>query len=200
MYNSTLDCFYKIIKKESIFGLYKGITSPLYCLAVINAIIFGLQANIMRYLDDPTSYKSVALSGVLAGGVQTVICAPMELTKTFLQMQGIGERKQMFKLSNTSMYNSAFDCVKKIYLKRGLRGIFRGYNVTMVRELPAFGLYFTSFKWCCEKMSPTGKEEDMSVPALLAAGGFAGTLGWVVTYPIDVSSKITSPTLYNFNN
>jgi hypothetical protein len=120
------------------------------------------------------------------GGIQTFITAPTELCKTYLQMQGIGEKRQLFKLSKTAIYKNAFDCVRKIYNQRGIYGIYRGFSITLARELPSFGSYFTSFKWFCEKLSPTGKEADMKVWELLIAGGCAGTIGWVFTYPIDV--------------
>jgi len=186
VYKNTLDCFAQIIRKESTLGLYKGMSSPLYCLSFINALIFGLQANLSRIMDDDKSYRSICLSGMIAGGLQTLICSPMELIKTHLQMQGIGEKRELFKLSKTTLYKSAFDCVKKIYSKRGLSGLYRGFTITLVRELPAFGLYFTSFKYICENYSSTGDESTMRVWELLVAGGLAGTIGWIVTYPIDV--------------
>ena len=123
---------------------------------------------------------------MLVGGIQTFITAPTELCKTYLQMQGIGEKRQLFKLSKTAIYKNAFDCVIKIYNQRGMHAIYRGFYITLARELPSFGSYFTSFKWFCEKLSPTGKEADMKVWKLLIAGGCAGTIGWVFTYPIDV--------------
>lgn len=186
IYNGTFDCFAKIIQKESIFGLYKGMSSPLYCLAFINALIFGLQANISKFLSNSNDYRSICLSGMIAGGVQTFICSPMELCKTYLQMQGVGEKRELFKLSKTYMYQNAFDCVYKIYKMRGLKGLYRGFYITLARELPAFGLYFTVFKFYCENFSTTGNESTMRIWELLVAGGLSGTFGWILTYPIDV--------------
>lgn len=68
-------------------GLFKGMSSPLASVAVINAMIFGVYGNVQRRLDDPTSLKSHALAGSVAGLVQSFICSPMELVKTRLQIQ-----------------------------------------------------------------------------------------------------------------
>lgn len=40
-YNGTYDCIKKIIKSESITGLYRGMSSPMAGIAFVNAIVFG---------------------------------------------------------------------------------------------------------------------------------------------------------------
>ena len=56
-------------------------------VALINGIIFGVYGNIQRRMDDPTSLRSHALAGALAGLSQSVISSPMELIKTRIQVQ-----------------------------------------------------------------------------------------------------------------
>ncbi|KAF4082520.1 hypothetical protein AMELA_G00152230 [Ameiurus melas] len=87
LYRGTFHCFHSIIRQESIFGLYKGIGSPMMGLTFINAIVFGVQGNTMRLLgkDTPTNQF---LAGAAAGTIQCIICCPMELAKTRMQMQG----------------------------------------------------------------------------------------------------------------
>lgn len=68
-------------------GLYKGIGSPMMGLTFINAIVFGVQGNAMRYLGQDTPMNQF-LAGAAAGTIQCVICCPMELAKTRMQMQG----------------------------------------------------------------------------------------------------------------
>lgn len=41
LYRGTFDCLKKIIQKDSVGGLYRGISSPLASISVLNAIVFG---------------------------------------------------------------------------------------------------------------------------------------------------------------
>ena len=68
-------------------GLYAGVSSPLFGLAFINAVVFGVQGNVNRQFKDPDSLKSLFISGAIAGLAQTFICSPMELTKTIMQVR-----------------------------------------------------------------------------------------------------------------
>jgi solute carrier family 25 carnitine/acylcarnitine transporter 20/29 len=39
------------------------------------------------------------------------------------------------------LYNGMIDCVRKIYKENGIRGVYKGFLITMYRELPASGVY-----------------------------------------------------------
>ncbi|KAJ3606370.1 hypothetical protein NHX12_025891 [Muraenolepis orangiensis] len=179
LYRGTFHCFQTIIRQESMLGLYKGIGSPMMGLAFINAIVFGVQGQAMRLLgrDTPTNQF---LAGSAAGAIQCVICSPMELAKTRLQMQGTGEKK-----SSRKLYKGSLDCIVRIYNREGLRGVNRGMLATFLRETPAFGVYFLTYDVLTRAM---GCEADAPymIPKLLFAGGMAGITCWLSTYPIDV--------------
>uniref|UniRef100_A0A4W5QVR5 Uncharacterized protein n=1 Tax=Hucho hucho TaxID=62062 RepID=A0A4W5QVR5_9TELE len=55
--------------------------------------------------------------------LQSIICCPMELAKTRMQLQGLGERKSKQKL-----YKNSLDCLVRIYRKEGFCGINRGMS------------------------------------------------------------------------
>ncbi|XP_019750528.1 mitochondrial basic amino acids transporter-like isoform X3 [Hippocampus comes] len=179
LYRGTFHCFQSIIRQESMFGLYKGIGSPMMGLTFINAIVFGVQGNAMRMLgrDTPTNQF---LAGAAAGAIQCVICCPMELAKTRMQMQGSGEKK-----SSRKMYKNSVDCLLRIYRREGVRGINRGMVTTFVRETPGFGIYFLAYDVLTRQL---GCEPDdrYLIPKLLFAGGLAGMASWLSTYPVDV--------------
>lgn len=48
---------------------------------------------------------------------------------------------------------------------------FRGFLATVLRDCPAFGIYFASYDWMARKMSKDGKMESLTTPQLLFAGG-----------------------------
>jgi len=70
MYKGTFDCLSQIINKEGAKGLYKGMSSPLFGVAGINAITFGAYGNVLRLLPNPDSIGSVTLAGSAAGMIQ----------------------------------------------------------------------------------------------------------------------------------
>ncbi|KAJ3276751.1 hypothetical protein HDV01_002804 [Terramyces sp. JEL0728] len=66
----------------------------------------------------------------------------------------------------------------------GIPGLFKGLPTTIIRETPSYGAYFASYELMC-RMIPDVDPNEPS-PGLLLAGGFAGIIGWLSTYPIDV--------------
>ena len=164
--------------------MFKGITSPLYGLAAINAIVFGVQGNIQRRMSNPGSLSSHFIAGSLAGVAQCVICSPMELAKTRMQVQGQGESLQKYRHTKHS-YSGPVDCLVKIYKAEGVPGVFRGMGLTVARETPSFGVYFVTYEYLCRQFR-FANGERVGVLGLLVAGGMAGMASWISTYPVDV--------------
>ena len=121
--------------------------------------------------------KDVLFAGSTSGFVNAFVSTPMELIKIRLQNQtnSKGERKSL-------LYNGPIDCAKKILKKDGFRGLFRGLPTTIIREVPSYGAYFASYEIFC-KMIPNSNSNDPSF-GLLMAGGFAGVIAWMSTYPV----------------
>jgi len=191
LYKGTFHCFTSIIRKESVQGLYKGISSPMAGVTVVNAIIFGVYGNVQRNMPAPDSLFSIFLAGSTAGIVQSVVCSPMELAKIRLQLQAdldmtrtVGTNTRSFKNKLRTRYSGLFDCLKKVKTADGWRrGVFRGYGVTVLREAPGFGTYFLSYELLSRSFS---QGSDGGTLSILLAGGLSGIASWVLTYPIDV--------------
>jgi len=178
LYKGTLDCLKKIVLKESPMGLYAGVSSPLFGLGFINAIVFGVQGNVSRQFSDPNSLKTLFISGSVAGFAQTFICSPMELTKTIMQVQ--------HDHANAPQYKSPFDCFIKLFKSSGFRGVFRGFGLTTLREVPSFGTYFVTYEQLMRMAPDASPSSIKGLSYLLLAGGLAGCASWFVTYPVDV--------------
>lgn len=168
-----------VMSFSQVFGLYKGIGSPMMGLTFINAIVFGVQGNTMRLLGQD-SVTNQFLAGAAAGSIQCVICCPMELAKTRMQMQGTGEKKSARKL-----YKNSLDCLVRIYRREGVRGVNRGMVTTLIRETPGFGVYFLAYDVLTRSLGCEPEDRYM-IPKLLFAGGMAGIASWLSTYPVDV--------------
>lgn len=71
-YKSSIDALRRIIAEERFFGLYKGVTSPMLGVAVMNASIFGIYGLALRQLqgtDDKSSLQDVFIAGCASGVV-----------------------------------------------------------------------------------------------------------------------------------
>ncbi|XP_033606387.1 mitochondrial basic amino acids transporter isoform X2 [Cryptotermes secundus] len=179
-YKGAVDCFTKIIRKESVGGLYKGMSSPMAGVAMVNAVVFGVYGNFQRHSPQPDALSSHFLAGAAAGFVQSFVCSPMELVKTRLQVQ-------QHSAVPGGGCGGPMNCLSQVVKTEGFRGVFRGLGTTICREVPGFGLYFVAYEFM------TRSAGDLSEPRppvgtlrMLLAGGFSGTLSWVLTYPIDV--------------
>ncbi|XP_037085822.1 mitochondrial basic amino acids transporter-like [Pollicipes pollicipes] len=176
-YRGTFHCLHSILVKEGTRGLYRGLTSPMFGVAAVNALTFGIQGNVRRLMADPDCLSAQCRAGMIAGGCQAIVVSPMELVKSQLQVQsdttGMGRR----------FFRSPWDCCRQLYASTGWRGLMRGYWITVAREVPAFGLYFGTYE-----LLTTGLVGDQrkSLSHMLLAGGMAGVASWVFTYPIDV--------------
>lgn len=128
MYRGTYDCLKKIVQKESIGGLYRGISSPLASISVLNAIVFGVYGNVQRRTNDPNALMTHFWAGSAAGLSQTLICSPMELVKSRLQIQN--------NIPNAVKHKNPWSCLRHIWKGEGTRGVFKGYGITVARDVP----------------------------------------------------------------
>lgn len=159
----------------------------------INAICFGVEKNVRKLygrnqnaLDSNSLeyYQLFALSGGFAGFAQSIFLAPVELVKIRMQIP-------------QSQYLNTFECAKDVLNKGGFISLMRGLNFTIIRDVPSLMTYFVSFEYICNHFKRQQQEyynhkftindhDSLSLKHILVAGGFAGCLSWIFTYPIDV--------------
>lgn len=171
-YRGTFHCLKSILLSDNIRGLYRGISSPMMGIGLVNAVVFGVYGNVQRLSDNPNSLMSHFWAGAVGGIAQSVICSPMELAKTRLQLS-----KQ---IDSSHKFKGPIDCLLYIHRTEGIRGCFRGFTATVLRDIPGFSSYFVSYEFLMQL------KERPSVPYTLVAGGLAGIASWLACYPMDV--------------
>jgi solute carrier family 25 (mitochondrial carnitine/acylcarnitine transporter), member 20/29 len=81
---------------------------------------------------------------MFAGGFSaiptTVVMAPGERIKCLLQIQA-----QAMERGEPKLYDGMLDCGKKLYRQGGLSSVFRGWEATLLRDVPAYVV----FGWVC---------------------------------------------------
>ncbi|XP_068648780.1 mitochondrial arginine transporter BAC2 [Aristolochia californica] len=177
----ALSLFRSIVTSEGPSSLYRGMGTPLASVAFQNAVVFQVFAVLSQACErksgtEPPSLRSVALGGVGTGALQSIILAPVELVKIRLQLPHQHSHK-----------DGPISVVKNILRREGIRGMFRGFGVTMLRDMPGHGTYFWTYEYTRELLHPgCRKSGQESVSTMLIAGGWAGVASWLCCYPLDV--------------
>ncbi|KAH7920911.1 carnitine/acyl carnitine carrier [Leucogyrophana mollusca] len=191
-YRSTFHALVTIAREERFRGLYKGVTSPLVTCAFMNGLVFASYKFFTRVqLGDENAIPTlaqVALAGTCCGVVSSVITTPTELIKI---------RQQNVLVENPGI--STLGVALNIYRQRGIRGLYRGFGATILRDT-GYGAYFLAYEATCRYFAtPIGHPDPTNLlsardsdatsipwPALIVAGGVAGVIGWLATFPLDV--------------
>jgi len=127
------------------------------------------------------------LAGSAGGLLQCVILVPSEVIKCTMQAGSLPHNIHLSSASNA--FTPTLDTIKYIYRTEGVGGLYKGLGVTCLREIPAIGIYFFTYKNLRQKfhsMQGGTAQTLVSTPATLVAGALAGAASWLLLYPIDV--------------
>lgn len=119
--------------------------APLIGVTPMYAVCF-LGFGIGKSLQTPSlpngefSLYQIFSAGLLSGVFTTAIMAPGERIKCLLQIQASSA-------ANEKKYNGTLDCAKKLYKQGGIRSIYKGTVATLMRDVPASGVYFATYDW-----------------------------------------------------
>ncbi|CAL9010137.1 unnamed protein product [Prunus brigantina] len=189
---SAFSILRNVISAEGPTALYRGIAAPLASVTFQNAMVFQINSILCRAFNssastkDPAPYKAVALGGFATGAVQSLILSPIELVKIRLQLQNI-QAYANAKSHQLQSHRGPIDVAKAIMKAEGLRGIYRGLGITVLRDAPSFCFYFSTYEYMREKLHPgCRKSGEESMRTMMLAGGLAGIASWLFVYPLDV--------------
>ena len=123
----------------------------------------------------------------------TIITAPFERVKVLLQIQG---QKQLAP-GEKPRYSGGMDVVRQLYKEGGIRSVYRGSAMTLARDGPGSATYFATYEYVKRKMTPKdvngNPSGELSLTAVMTAGGAAGVAMWLPVFPIDtIKSRLQS--------
>ncbi|KAI9593931.1 mitochondrial carrier domain-containing protein [Syncephalis fuscata] len=190
MFHGPMDCVRKTVAREGVRGLFKGVYSPLVGIGICNAALFSANENFRRLLqngnsNEPMTLGEMTLAGALSGVVLAFILCPIELVKIRIQVQ-YGDGKPGRQM--TRPYTGVTECALRTFQTEGLRGLYRGMNMTLLREIPSSAAYFGAYEGIKELLAlrHANKLERPRPLDYLIAGGIAGQVAWLVCYPQDI--------------
>ncbi|XP_050439214.1 solute carrier family 25 member 45-like [Adelges cooleyi] len=181
---------------------------PVLSSGVVNSVVFGVNGNTMRYIQthfrDNVSendrlvrvccnseslhkywHLDYFVSGCVAGFFSTLINIPVELVKTMLQASNISTRPTV------SSEIGPIQLTRILYRQNGIRSLYSGGIVLLLRDVPATGIYMLSYEHICcllryqteEQRKP---DDSFSWSIQVFAGGMAGVTSWAMILPLDV--------------
>jgi solute carrier family 25 carnitine/acylcarnitine transporter 20/29 len=145
VYQGITDCFRQIYQQEGVSAFYRGTLSPLLGIGAQVALQFGtnelvkklmLKLNADEELDGTRSLPMnlILLSGIITGIPSSLVITPVDHTR--IKMQGRDSKK----------YKGSVHAGIQIYKKYGLNGLYQGFYPTILREVIALGVYFSTYE------------------------------------------------------
>ncbi|CAX39716.1 mitochondrial ornithine carrier protein, putative [Candida dubliniensis CD36] len=178
LYNSSIQCIKQTIAKDGLTGLYRGVLPPLLGVTPMFAVSFWgydvgkrLVSTYTGKSIDQFEIKEISTAGFISAIPTTLVAAPFERVKVMMQIQEGNKSKSMAGV------------VAEMYRTGGLRSIFKGSVATLARDGPGSALYFATYEYLKKELSSPG--QDLSLFAIMTAGGFAGVSMWLGVFPID---------------
>ncbi|OCT44678.1 Carrier protein YMC1, mitochondrial [Cladophialophora carrionii] len=156
-------------------------------LAFYKFSVFHSAKHALERLKDQSSHSNgrklanldFYLAGGAAGIANSIVSGPVEHIRIRLQMQPTGTGR---------LYSGPWDCMRKLSGVAGIRGVFKGQNIAVLREFQAYGCYFVTFEACIQMMADAREKrrEDLPTWSVASCGASAGVAFWIGSYPLDV--------------
>ncbi|KAK5064751.1 hypothetical protein LTR84_000585 [Exophiala bonariae] len=205
VYTGAIDVVKRTIAREGLArGLYAGVSAPLVGVTPMFAVSFWGYDMGKRLVDNFStvpiknntpqySIGQISAAGFFSAIPMTLITAPFERVKVLLQIQG---QKQLAP-GEKPKYSGGVDVVRQLYKEGGVRSVFRGSAMTLARDGPGSAAYFAVYEYVKRSLSPKDAEGnatgELSLPAVMTAGGAAGIAMWIPVFPVDtIKSRLQS--------
>ncbi|KAL4783365.1 mitochondrial carrier domain-containing protein [Aspergillus varians] len=205
VYSGAIDVVKKTIAREGLArGLYAGVSAPLVGVTPMFAVSFwgyDLGKTLVSSLSEVEvknntpqyTIGQISAAGFFSAIPMTLITAPFERVKVLLQIQGQNPPPPGQK----PKYSGGVDVVRQLYKEGGIKSVFRGSAMTLARDGPGSAAYFAAYEYIKRSLTPKDANGnvtgDLSLPAVLAAGGAAGIAMWIPVFPVDtIKSRLQS--------
>ena len=184
----TFECLKEVLMEYGPKGLYTGLLGPFFAQGVYKAVIFTTNSMVNKHIfTEQKSNLTVFLSGAIAGSLNSVIVAPIELLRTR-------------QILSATQQNYSSVC-RSLIAEGGIQGLFRGLVPSLLRDGPGVGAYFLTFdvskKHLTFYLSPklnlkNEKRNNVYSPIIikLLSGSCAGVAFWTFALPIDTVKTI----------
>ncbi|KAH7469300.1 hypothetical protein KRP22_004440 [Phytophthora ramorum] len=192
-FSGPLDCLKKSLQEGGVMSLYRGASPQIFRSAMSASVMFGLMGQYRYFysktLFDNANYALVA-AGVSTGFTEGLLYTPFEVIKVRMQTLYGGTRTRISNLQ----------CVKDVYSRNGVGGLYRGFWPTAGREMLGNATYFMAYETVRDLLLdrlvhsvPGLTPESVNLrtyQSIAFSGGCAGFMYWLVVFPVDTVKSV----------
>lgn len=174
LYQNTFDAIVKTFQKDGILGFYSGVSAVIVGSTASSAVYFGTCEFGKSILTKLENYPSVLIpptAGAMGNIVSSAIMVPKELITQRMQAGAKGR---------------SWDVLLRILEKDGFLGLYAGYSATLLRNLPAGVLSYSSFEYLKAGVLEKTNQSHLDPIQSVCCGALAGAISASLTTPLDV--------------
>ncbi|XAR71310.1 hypothetical protein NMG60_11028515 [Bertholletia excelsa] len=185
-----------ILRNDGIPGLYRGFGTVITG-AVPARIIFLTALETTKVtafkLVEPFKF-SEATQAAIANGLAGML-ASMSAQAVFVPIDVVSQKLMVQGYSGHATYNGGLDVVRKVLKSDGIRGLYRGFGLSVITYSPSSAVWWASYgssQRLIWRLLGYDTEHDKSAPSewkivgVQAAGGIiAGATASCITTPMD---------------
>lgn len=140
-YRGPLDVLRQTLSRDGVFGLFRGHLGTFLRESAGGAAWFGSYEYVTRKLTPPGKTKddlpatALIAAGAAAGVAYNVALYPADVVKSQMQT------------SESSLRLRFGEVLRRLYAVEGVRGLYRGFGITLVRAMPCNAIIFCSYEW-----------------------------------------------------
>lgn len=195
-----------ILKNEGCRGFYRGFGTSLTGTIPARALYMGAlemtKSNVgtatiqLGFSDASAAAMANAAAGLSAAMAAQLVWTPIDVVSQRLMVQGSSSDCRSVGLKS---YNGGIDAFRKIICSYGVRGLYRGFGISILTYAPSNAVWWASYSvvhrliWGCIGYHGCKKEDDGGYrpdgKAVVAVQGLSATLASgvsaLVTMPLD---------------
>lgn len=120
-------------------------------------------------------------AGFFSGMVTSIFFVPFDNVRIRLLCEKAGIPSSLSRL-----YIGNWSTFSKIIKHEGLRGLFVGFQLSVIKESLATGIYFSHFEYTSNLLNRYQKKNNFKLFKTFISGAAAGIMNWIITLPFDV--------------
>ncbi|KAJ1917803.1 Mitochondrial succinate-fumarate transporter [Mycoemilia scoparia] len=184
--NSFVGVGVRIVQREGILALYKGLGAVVSGIVPKMAIRFSSFELYKSWLRDPetgnVSTTATFFAGLGAGVTEAVaVVTPMEVVKIRLQAQ----RHSTVDPMDVPKYRNAAHTVYTIIREEGFSALYKGVTLTAIRQATNQAVNFTAYQEFKAYAKKLQNVDELPSYQHLILGGVSGAMGPLSNGPID---------------
>ncbi|KAI3810916.1 hypothetical protein L1987_20576 [Smallanthus sonchifolius] len=163
-----------ILRHEGFKGLYRGFGTSLMGTIPARALYMGALETTKSNLGC-TTVKAAAIAnaaaGLAAAMASQLVWTPIDVVSQRLMVQG-------GKGTSTMIYNGGIDAFKRIIHRDGVRGLYKGFGISILTYAPSNAVWWASYSmayrsiWGGVRSYGLKKEETVGGPMAVVAVGY----------------------------